>query len=69
MYNDTGASVLITMVFHAGVNAGQGLYPVEGTFTPTDEIARFIESTVRRELGSEFEDVPLVPIESVREDT
>ncbi|MDX1746817.1 MAG: DUF555 domain-containing protein, partial [Halobacteriales archaeon] len=26
------------------------------------------ESTVRRELGSEFEDVPLVPIESVRED-
>lgn len=25
------------------------------------------ESTVRRELGSEFEDVPLVPIESVRE--
>jgi uncharacterized protein (UPF0212 family) len=27
------------------------------------------ESTVRRELGSEFEDVPLVPIESVRGDT
>jgi hypothetical protein len=26
------------------------------------------ESTVRRELGSEFEDVPLVPIESVREE-
>ena len=27
------------------------------------------ESTVRRELGAEFEDIPLVPIESVREDT
>ena len=26
------------------------------------------ESTVRRELGAEFEDVPLVPSESVRED-
>jgi uncharacterized protein (UPF0212 family) len=25
------------------------------------------ESTVRRELGAEFEDLPLVPIESVRE--
>lgn len=42
LYNNTGGSVLITMVFHAGVNAGQGLYPVEGMITPTGEIARFI---------------------------
>ena len=41
LYNSTGGSVLLTMVFHAGVNAGQGLYPVEGMFTPTGELARF----------------------------
>ncbi|RLM84260.1 CPBP family intramembrane metalloprotease [Halobellus sp. Atlit-38R] len=42
LYNNTGGSVLITMVFHAGVNAAQGLYPVEGMFTPTGELARFV---------------------------
>jgi len=42
LYNSTGGSVLLTMVFHAGVNAGQGLYPVEGMFTPTGELARFV---------------------------
>lgn len=42
LYNNTGGSVLLTMVFHAGVNAGQGLYPVEGMFTPTGELARFV---------------------------
>lgn len=46
LYNNTGGSVLITMVFHAGVNAGQGLYPVAGMFTPTGEIARFVAWTV-----------------------
>jgi membrane protease YdiL (CAAX protease family) len=42
LYNNTGGSVLLAMVFHAGVNAGQGLYPVEGMFTPTGELARVI---------------------------
>jgi membrane protease YdiL (CAAX protease family) len=42
LYNSTGGSVLLTMVFHAGVNAGQGLYPVEEMFTPTGELARFV---------------------------
>jgi membrane protease YdiL (CAAX protease family) len=42
LYNSTGGSVLLTMVFHAGVNAAQGLYPVEGMFTPTGELARFV---------------------------
>jgi len=46
LYNNTGGSVLITMVFHAGVNAVQGLYPVAGTFAPTGEIARFVAWTV-----------------------
>ena len=42
LYNSTGGSVLLTMVFHAGVNAGKGLYPVKGMFTPTGELARFL---------------------------
>ncbi|UWG47839.1 hypothetical protein HSRCO_1559 [Halanaeroarchaeum sp. HSR-CO] len=33
LYNNTGGSVLITMVFHAGVNGAQGLYLVTGMFT------------------------------------
>jgi len=41
LYNSTGGSVLITMVFHAGVNGAQSLYPVVGMFTPTGELARF----------------------------
>jgi membrane protease YdiL (CAAX protease family) len=32
LYNNTGGSVLLTMVFHASVNASQSLYPVEDMF-------------------------------------
>ena len=46
LYNNTGGSVLITMVFHAGVNGAQGFYPVTGMFTPTGEIARFAAWTI-----------------------
>jgi len=41
LYNSSGGSVLLTMVFHAGVNGAQALYPVEGMFTTTGEFARF----------------------------
>lgn len=40
LYNRTGGSVLLTMVFHASINATQGLYPVEDMFTRTGEYAR-----------------------------
>lgn len=40
LYNCTGGSVLVTMVFHASVNASQGLYPIADMFTPTGEYAR-----------------------------
>lgn len=46
LYNNTGGNVLVTMVFHAGVNGAQGLYPVTGMFTPTGEIARFAAWTI-----------------------
>lgn len=40
LYNRSGGSVLLTMVFHASVNATQSLYPIEGMFTRTGEYAR-----------------------------
>lgn len=40
LYNGSGGSVLLAMVFHAWVNAGQGLYFVEGLFTRTGDYAR-----------------------------
>jgi membrane protease YdiL (CAAX protease family) len=40
IYNNTGGSVLLTMVFHASVNASQSLYPVEEMFSMTGELAR-----------------------------
>jgi membrane protease YdiL (CAAX protease family) len=42
LYNKTGGSVLLTMVFHASVNASQSLYPIEEMFTRTGEYARTI---------------------------
>ncbi len=42
LYNQTGGSVLLTMVFHASVNASQSLYPIEEMFTRTGEYARTI---------------------------
>ena len=42
LYNKSGGSVLMTMVFHASVNVTQSLYPVEGMFTRTGEFARVI---------------------------
>jgi membrane protease YdiL (CAAX protease family) len=42
LYNHTGGSVLLPMVFHASVNSTQSLYPVENMFSPTGEIARTI---------------------------
>jgi membrane protease YdiL (CAAX protease family) len=40
IYNNTGGSALLTMVFHASVNASQSLYPVEEMFSITGELAR-----------------------------
>jgi membrane protease YdiL (CAAX protease family) len=40
LYNGSGGSVLLTMVFHASVNASQSLYPVEDMFSPNGEYAR-----------------------------
>jgi membrane protease YdiL (CAAX protease family) len=40
LYNNTGGSVLLTMVFHASVNASQSLYPVEGMFSWDGTYAR-----------------------------
>lgn len=40
LYNRSGGSVLLTMVFHASVNVVQSLYPVEEMFTRTGEYAR-----------------------------
>jgi membrane protease YdiL (CAAX protease family) len=40
LYNNTDGSVLLTMVFHASVNASQSLYPVEEMFSLTGELAR-----------------------------
>lgn len=42
LYNRTGGSVLLAMVFHASVNASQSLYPVEEMFSQTGEFARTI---------------------------
>lgn len=40
LYNGSGGSVLLTMVFHAAVNVVQSLYPVEGMFSTTGTYAR-----------------------------
>lgn len=40
LYNETGGSVLLAMVFHASVNVSQSLYPIEDMFTRTGEYAR-----------------------------
>jgi membrane protease YdiL (CAAX protease family) len=40
LYNKTGGSVLLTMIFHASVNASQSLYPIEGMFTRAGDWAR-----------------------------
>ena len=40
LYNGSGGSVLLTMVFHAAVNVVQSFYPIEGMFTPTGEYVR-----------------------------
>lgn len=40
LYNKTGGSVLLTMVFHASVNVFQSLYPVGDMFSLTGEFAR-----------------------------
>ena len=40
LYNNTGGSVLLTMIFHASVNSSQSLYPVENMFSQTGEFAR-----------------------------
>jgi len=40
LYNRTGGSVLVAMVFHAGINVSQSLYPIEAMFTRTGEFAR-----------------------------
>jgi membrane protease YdiL (CAAX protease family) len=40
LYNNTGGSVLLTMIFHASVNASQSLYPVEDMFSQAGEFAR-----------------------------
>jgi membrane protease YdiL (CAAX protease family) len=40
LYNKTGGSVLLTMIFHASVNSSQSLYPVENMFSQTGEFAR-----------------------------
>ena len=42
VYNNTGGSVLATMVLHAGVNGAQHLYPVEGLLSPEAEVARVL---------------------------
>jgi membrane protease YdiL (CAAX protease family) len=42
LYNKTGGSVLLAMVFHASVNASQSLYPIEEMFSRTGEYARTI---------------------------
>jgi membrane protease YdiL (CAAX protease family) len=40
LYNNTGGSVLLTMVFHASVNASQSLYPIEDMFSWDGTYAR-----------------------------
>jgi membrane protease YdiL (CAAX protease family) len=40
LYNKTGGSVLLTMIFHASVNSTQSLYPVENMFSQAGEFAR-----------------------------
>lgn len=40
LYNNTGGSVLLAMVFHASVNASQSLYPVEEMFSWDGTYAR-----------------------------
>lgn len=40
LYNKSGGSVLLTMVFHASVNVFQSLYPVADMFSLTGEFAR-----------------------------
>jgi membrane protease YdiL (CAAX protease family) len=40
LYNKTGGSVLLAMVFHASVNSSQSLYPIENMFSKTGEFAR-----------------------------
>lgn len=42
LYNNTGGSVLLTMIFHASVNSAQSLYPIENMFSRTGEYARAI---------------------------
>jgi membrane protease YdiL (CAAX protease family) len=42
LYNKTGGSVLLTMVFHASVNVTQTLYPIQEMFSRTGEAARTI---------------------------
>ena len=42
LYNKSGGSVLLAMVFHASVNVTQSLYPVEGMFTRAGEFARVL---------------------------
>lgn len=42
LYNKTGGSVLLAMVFHASVNVTQTLYPVQEMFSWTGEAARTI---------------------------
>ncbi len=46
LYNNSGGSVLITMVLHAGVNGAQPFYPVDGMFTMTGEFVRLLAWTV-----------------------
>lgn len=40
IYNHSGGSVLLAMIFHASVNVTQSLYPVEGMFTRNGDYAR-----------------------------
>jgi membrane protease YdiL (CAAX protease family) len=42
LYNNSEGSVLLTMLFHAGINGAQALYPVRELFTTTGELARTI---------------------------
>ncbi len=42
LYNKSGGSVLLTMIFHASVNVMQTLYPVQEMFSRTGEVARTI---------------------------
>lgn len=42
LYNGSGGSVLLTMVFHAAVNVVQSLYPIEGMFSATGTYARLV---------------------------